>query len=179
MVQSTCRSCWPTIEYEGQNLASESGSWSCRFQRRFFPGPQQLLGSSLRPTVELRKKMGSETSSLNPSWSHVVFWQLFVRLLTRVRRSIDAECRTRGCPWTLPTEDPMWGYPVFVLGAVCSFLEPFRGHLSPNIDNVSEKLTLRYPHKGPWVDSRLTVDPSYICVHARDQDLSTCPWFKG
>jgi hypothetical protein len=49
------------------------------------------------------------------------------------------------------TQTPMWGYPVFVLGAVCSFLEPFRGHLSPNIDNVSEKLTLRYPHKGPWV----------------------------
>ena len=49
------------------------------------------------------------------------------------------------------TQTPMWGYPVFVLGAVCSFLEPFRGHLSPNVDNVSEKLTLRYPHKGPWV----------------------------
>ena len=49
------------------------------------------------------------------------------------------------------TKGPMWGYPVFVLGAVCSFLEPFCGHLSPNIDNVSEKLTLRYPHKGPWV----------------------------
>ena len=45
----------------------------------------------------------------------------------------------------------MWGYPVFVLGAVCSFLEPFCGHLSPNIDNVSEKLTLRYLHEGPWV----------------------------
>ena len=48
----------------------------------------------------------------------------------------------------------MWGYPVFVLGAVCSFLEPFCGHLSPNIDNVSEKLTLRYPHEGPWVVAR-------------------------
>ena len=46
---------------------------------------------------------------------------------------------------------PYVGYPVFVLGAVCSFLEPFCGHLSPNIDNVSEKLTLRYPHEGPWV----------------------------
>ena len=45
----------------------------------------------------------------------------------------------------------MWGYPVLVLGAVSSFLEPFRGRLSPNIDNVSEKLTLRYPHEGPWV----------------------------
>ena len=48
----------------------------------------------------------------------------------------------------------MWGYPVFVLGAVCSFLEPFRGHLSPNID-VSQKLTLRYPHEGPWVGTRI------------------------
>ena len=43
------------------------------------------------------------------------------------------------------TKGRMWGYPVFVLGAVCSFLEPFRGHLSPNIDNVSEKLTFEIP----------------------------------
>ena len=46
----------------------------------------------------------------------------------------------------------MWGYPRPVIGAVDPFLEPFRGRLSPNIDNVSEKLTLRYPHEGPWVD---------------------------
>ena len=39
----------------------------------------------------------------------------------------------------------MWGHPMLVLGAVCSFLEPFRGHLSPNIDNVSEKLTFEIP----------------------------------
>ena len=45
----------------------------------------------------------------------------------------------------------MWGYPVPVLGAISPFLEPFRGRLSPNIDNVSEKLTLRYPHEAPWV----------------------------
>ena len=45
----------------------------------------------------------------------------------------------------------MWGYPVLVLGAISPFLEPFRGRLSPNIDNVSEKLTLRYPHEGPRV----------------------------
>ena len=45
----------------------------------------------------------------------------------------------------------MWGYPVPVLGAISPFLEPFRGRLSPNIDNVSEKMTLRYPHEGPWV----------------------------
>ena len=48
----------------------------------------------------------------------------------------------------------MWGYPVLVLGAITSFLEPFRGHLSPNIDNVSQKLTLRYPHEESWVDQR-------------------------
>ena len=52
---------------------------------------------------------------------------------------------------TPATKGPMWGYPVFVLGAVCSFLEPFCGHLSPNIDKVSEELTLRYPHVEPWV----------------------------
>ena len=45
----------------------------------------------------------------------------------------------------------MWGYPVFVLGAISSFLEPFRGHLSLKIDKVSEELTLRYHHEEPWV----------------------------
>ena len=49
------------------------------------------------------------------------------------------------------TKGPMWGYPRPVLGAVDPLLEPFRGRLSPNIDNVFEKLTLRYPHEGPWV----------------------------
>ena len=49
---------------------------------------------------------------------------------------------------------PMWGHPVPVLGAISPFLEPFRGRLSPNIDNFSEKLTLRYPHEGPWVAHR-------------------------
>ena len=49
------------------------------------------------------------------------------------------------------TQTPMWGYPVPVLGAISPFVEPFRGRLSPNIYNVSEKLTLRYPHEGPWV----------------------------
>ena len=39
-------------------------------------------------------------------------------------------------------------------GIPSSFLEPFRGHLSPNIDNVSQKLTLRYPHEESWVDQR-------------------------
>ena len=47
------------------------------------------------------------------------------------------------------------GYPSLVLGAIASFLEPFRGHLSPNIDNVSQKLTLRYPHEEPWVVSEM------------------------
>ena len=50
------------------------------------------------------------------------------------------------------TKGPMWGHPVPVLGAISPFLEPYRGRLSPNIDNVSETLTLRYPHEGPLVD---------------------------
>ena len=53
------------------------------------------------------------------------------------------------------TKGPMWGHPMLVLGALCSFLEPFCGHLSPKIDKVSEELTLRYPHEGPWVDTPL------------------------
>ena len=57
-----------------------------------------------------------------------------------------------GC--RVSTKGPMWGHPVPVLGAISPFLEPFRGRLSPNIDNVSEKLTLRYPHEVPWVVRR-------------------------
>ena len=38
-----------------------------------------------------------------------------------------------------------------------SFLEPLCGHLSPKIDKVSEKLTLRYPHEGSCVDLVLGV----------------------
>ena len=53
--------------------------------------------------------------------------------------------------YRLATQTPMWGYPVPVLGAISPFLEPFRGRLLPNIDNASEKMTLRYPHEGPWV----------------------------
>ena len=61
------------------------------------------------------------------------------------------------------TKGPMWGYPRFVLGAIGSFLEPFCGHLSPKIDKVSEELTLRYPHEGPWVEEQVRfpiLDPS-------------------
>ena len=50
-----------------------------------------------------------------------------------------------------PTRGPSWGHSSVVLGTTVSFLEPFRGHLSPKIDKVSEKLTLRYPHEGPCV----------------------------
>ena len=67
----------------------------------------------------------------------------------------------------LSTKGPMWGYPVFVLGAISSFLEPFRGYLSPKIDKVSEELTLRYPHEGPWVGGRSTPD------HTRKSPSST------
>ena len=38
---------------------------------------------------------------------------------------------TRG---TLHHRRPLVGYPVLVLGAISSFLEPFRGHLTPNVD---------------------------------------------
>ena len=39
----------------------------------------------------------------------------------------------------------MWGHSRFVLGAIGSFLEPFRRRLSPNIDNVSEKNDFEIP----------------------------------
>ena len=77
---------------------------------------------------------------------------------------VPDECRGRPtsptCSWT-PTKGPMWGYPRFVLGAIGSFLEPFCGHLSPKLDKVSEELTLRYPHKGPWV-VQLPSHPPYV-----------------
>ena len=59
---------------------------------------------------------------------------------------------TRESP--IPTEGPMWGHPMPVLGALSPFLEPFCGHLSPKIDKVSEELTLRYHHEEPWVGSQ-------------------------
>jgi hypothetical protein len=50
------------------------------------------------------------------------------------------------------TRGPSWGHSRFVPGAIGPLLEPFCGHLSPKIDKVYEKLTLRYPHEGPCVD---------------------------
>ena len=41
--------------------------------------------------------------------------------------------------WSHSTKGSMWGYPRPVLGAVDPLLEPFPGHLSPNIDTVSKK----------------------------------------
>ena len=46
------------------------------------------------------------------------------------------------------TRGPSWGHPRVVLRTIGSFLEPFCWHLSPNIDKVSWKLTLKYPAKG-------------------------------
>ena len=48
----------------------------------------------------------------------------------------------------LPTEGPWWGYPMLVLGAVCSCLEPFCGHLSPKVDKIFHKLLLIEVSKG-------------------------------
>ena len=65
-------------------------------------------------------------------------------------------------PATVSTEVSAWGHSSVVHGTIMSFLEPFRGHLSPNIDKVSKKMTLRYPHEGPWVDG-----PSQVLDHDR------------
>ena len=45
----------------------------------------------------------------------------------------------RGRCLSAPTEDPMWGHPMPVLGALSPFLEPFRGHLSPKADEIFQK----------------------------------------
>ena len=44
--------------------------------------------------------------------------------------------RVRRAGALLATEGPSWGYPMLVLGTVCSFLEPFRGHLSPKVIKI-------------------------------------------
>ena len=44
-----------------------------------------------------------------------------------------------GGGWVGSTEDPMWGHPMPVLGALSPFLEPFRGHLSPKVDEIFQK----------------------------------------
>ena len=37
------------------------------------------------------------------------------------------------------TEGPSWGYPMLVLGTVCSFSEPLCGHLSPKVDKIFQR----------------------------------------
>ena len=37
------------------------------------------------------------------------------------------------------TEDPSWGYPRPVLGAIDPYLEPFCGHLSPKVHEIFQK----------------------------------------
>jgi len=77
------------------------------------------------------------------------------------------------------TKGPMWGYPRPVLGAVDPFLEPFRGRLSPNIDNASEKLTLRYPHEGPWVGHAGAFSALEMGADCRRPQLPLeCLWIK-
>ena len=73
------------------------------------------------------------------------------------------------------TKGPMWGYPRPVLGAVDPFLEPFRGRLSPNIDNVSEQMTLRYPHEGPWVAEALCRGSRFHGLNPKPSTLSPKP----
>ena len=56
----------------------------------------------------------------------------------------------------------MWGHPALVLGAISSFLEPFRGYLSPKVEKISEELTLRYPHEEPCVAGIQEAGPSDV-----------------
>ena len=56
-------------------------------------------------------------------------------------------CKIR-MPSSGSTEGPWWGYPMLILGAVCSFLEPFCGHLSPKVDKIFQKLLLNEVSKG-------------------------------
>ena len=43
---------------------------------------------------------------------------------------------------------------MLVLGALCSFLEPFCGHSSPKLDKLCTRLTFEIPHEEPCVERR-------------------------
>ena len=99
---------------------------------------------------------GGCTSKLKQVWKHsnrlsLSHFRLDLLEDTQVRRFNLSSFSGAADGSIGATKGPMWGHPMLVLGALCSFLEPFCGHLSPNIDIDPEKLTLRYPHEGPWV----------------------------
>ena len=60
---------------------------------------------------------------------------LSLSLFLSLPLSLQSQDRSREVIVT--TEDPMWGHPMPVLGALSPFLEPFCGHLSPKLDKVS------------------------------------------
>ena len=124
----------------------------------FGPVVPSFRALSGRPKFTVRRHKIKEMFSLcaRPFASEEATAQTGVRTLVcnaRPKSSLSclveeyhASRRSQGTPTQSHTpRKPLCG------GIPCSFLEPFRGHLSPNIDNVSEKLTLRFPHKGPWV----------------------------
>ena len=56
-----------------------------------------------------------------------------------------------GVGFRVPTRGPSWGHPRFVVGAIGSFLEPFRGYLSSKMTNFNE-LTSEYTLEGPCMN---------------------------
>jgi len=99
---------------------------------RTVPGAQGgVAGSYARGTPVLRTrdpKPRPETPTPNPR-----------RRWRRVGgpRQVGEGFLPRPDPGLGPTEGPMWGHPMPVLGALSPFLEPFCGHLSPKLDKVS------------------------------------------
>ena len=109
----------------------------------FSHSPTHTLSISLSVSLSFSLSLSrTSTHSLTHSLTH-----------THSRRC--GSSNVSGLPGTVATDGPWWGHPMLVLEALCSFLEPFCGHLSPKVDKVSEELTLRYPHEEPCVDARI------------------------
>ena len=74
------------------------------------------------------------------------------------------------------TRGPSWGHPRVVLGAVGSFLELFCGHLLPNVDKFSWKLTSEIPPRRASRGTRVGQDlirTSIYDQHSGSMNITT------
>ena len=153
---------------------------------RLLRNPPVAVGASLSPSPTTRAagvSLSPSPLSLSPSLFHLlsvahththtntnIHTQKKIKHIQTIK---SPEVRRVACvPRVLAgwsTRGPSWGHPVPVLGAVFPFLEPFCGHLSPKIDNASEKSTLRYPHEGSCV----------VGGNHQSPDANSLPRFKN
>ena len=76
---------------------------------------------------------------------------LFLRKFALAKSNHNGSTHTPHEPRTgccISTEGRSWGYPRCGLGAIGAVLEPFCGHLSPNVDEIFQKRLLIEGSKG-------------------------------